>query len=327
MLKKDFVAAVDRFSGISALVVGDVMLDVYEYCLTEQSKILRSERPDRRAYVSQKAVKVLGGAGNVATNLASLGVRTSLVGITGNDENYFRLRELCDNQGISHFLVRDRHRPTTTKTRLFIDDDYLLRRDSEDTEKADKETTAALLREALHVLPQTRVVILSDYNKGMFTETLSQEIIRECRMLSIPVIVDFKPPNRSLFRGADVIAPNEYEAEEILPTFSVATLEQSTKALHGILGCRSVVVTLGEKGASGYDGAEFFHAPAHKVKARDAVGCGDTVRVGIALGQTLGMSLRESVELANFAAGVIVQKPNTSCVTAAELKAFVEERG
>lgn len=317
--------AIGRFKEIDALVIGDIMLDVYEYCLTNESKPLRSEKVSKRAYKSQRSIKALGGAGNVAANLASLGVSTSLAGLTGNDEQYFKLRELCEAGGIQHFLIRDSARPTTTKIRLYIDDEYHLRRDDESIVKIDNETAATLVREIVHLIPKMDVVLLSDYNKGIFNEYISQEIIKECRIHSIPVIVDFKPANTGLFCGSDIMCPNEHEAKELYPQFDVNRLEHSVHELYCILRSGSVVVTLGRNGLAGYDGKTFFHIKGHDVPELDAVGCGDTVRAGLALGCTLGLSLKDSAALANYAAAVIVQKPNTSSLSCDELKAFISK--
>ena len=326
MIDKDkLFKIIDGFPNINGLVIGDVMLDIYEYCLTSESKALTSEKPSKRAYKSQKLIKALGGAGNVATSLASLGVKTSLIGITGNDEEYFKLRELSDAISINHFFIRDVTRPTTVKSRLFVDNEYLLRRDNESSNKIDIATASSILNETLHEISNSHMVILSDYNKGIFNEYLSQEIIKECRLKSIPVIVDFKPVNSKLFQGADVLCPNEHEAKELMPSFSILTLETSIKSLFHILKARSIVITLGENGIAGFDGIEFFHIKGHKVNVLDAVGCGDTVRAGLALGITSGLNLAESSMLANFAAAVIVQKPNTASITPKELKEFIRE--
>lgn len=326
MDKRILLEAVDKFPSVLALVVGDVMLDVYEYCLTSQSRLLQSEKAGKRAYRAQKAVKVLGGAGNVAANLASLNVKTQLTGVTGNDDGYFKIRELCGKLGVTQSCIRDASRPTTTKARLYIDNEYVLRRDEESTDKLGMEAADALLKEILRLLPQNRVVILSDYNKGVFTEALTQQVIKECATHSIPSIVDFKPANAALFRGADLMVPNENEARELVADFSRANLEKSVRSLHGLLKCKAAAVTLGENGIAGFDGKAFFHVPGLKVKALDAVGCGDTVRAGLALGLSLGLSLEESAELANLMAAVIVQKPNTSSLTVEELKAFIHGR-
>ena len=320
------LSIIDRFPEIRALVVGDLMLDVYEFCLTSESKPIPSEKPGKLAYKAQKAIEVLGGAGNVAANLASLGVKTKLICITGNDADYFKVRELSEQSGIDHFIVRDASRPTTSKTRIFVDREYLLRRDNEESHPVDSETAATLLNAALHQLLQVDVVILSDYNKGFFNAPIAREIIKECNIHKIPVIVDFKPVNAGFFSEAGIICPNLLEAKTILPDFEINHLNESLKKLHQILKCRSTVVTLGENGICGTDGDSFFHIPGNKVSATDAVGCGDTVRACLALGVSLGLTLAESAALANDAAGVVAQKLATSTINPEELRNFVQSK-
>ena len=317
---------IDRFPGLRALVVGDIMLDVYEFCRTRDSKPIDSEKAGKRAYKAQDTIKVLGGAGNVAANLASLDVRTSLVGVTGNDEHYFKIRELADGLSIHHGLFRDENRPTTTKARLYLDDNYLLRRDTERTDRVDGRISGALVKEVLRALPDTDVVILSDYDKGLFTRENAGQIIRECRLHEIPVVVDFKPSNREAFAGADIIAPNAAEAAELVGGFTLDRLESDCLRLHDSLACRNTVVTLGEHGLCGVGAGGFFHVPGHQVEPVDKVGCGDTVRAGLAIGAALGLPLHESGILANDAATVIVQKPATSVMSRRELLAFVSRK-
>ena len=337
---------IDRFPELRVLVVGDVMLDVYEFCRTGDSKPIDSEKAGKRAYKAQETIKVLGGAGNVAANLASLDVRTALVGVTGDDEHYFKIRDLADGLSIRHGLIRDGSRPTTTKARLYLDDDYLLRRDTESTGRVDDRISAALVKEVLRTLPETDVVVLSDYDKGVFstgsggtghigtgitgtgnTDTGSAgQIIRECRLHEIPVVVDFKPGNREAFAGADIIAPNAAEAAELIGGFSLDRLETDCRRLHALLGCGNTVVTLGEHGLCGVGPGGFFHVPGHRVEPVDKVGCGDTVRSGLAIGAALGLSLEEAGELANDAATVIVQKPATSVLSRRELRDFVARK-
>jgi bifunctional ADP-heptose synthase (sugar kinase/adenylyltransferase) len=136
---------INKFNSVKVLVIGDIMLDIYEFCLSSMSKELLSEKPGKMAYNINKSIKVLGGAGNVASNLTSLGATTSIVSITGNDEYYFKIRELCEKIGVNHYLIRDPLRPTTKKTRIFLDDEYFLRRDDESIKKIDKETSGTLV--------------------------------------------------------------------------------------------------------------------------------------------------------------------------------------
>lgn len=320
------IEVIDRLPELRALVVGDVMLDVYEFCRTEDSKPIDSEKAGKRAYKAQETIKVLGGAGNVAANLASLDVRTALVGVTGNDEHYFRIRDLADGLSIRHGLIRDARRPTTIKARLYLDDEYLLRRDTECAVRVDDGTSAALLKEVLRALPETDVVILSDYDKGVFSPESAGQIIRECRIHEIPVVVDFKPVNREAFAGSDIIAPNAAEAAELIGGLDMDRLESGSRRLHALLGCRNTVVTLGEHGLCGVGAGGFFHVPGHPVAPVDKVGCGDTVRAGLAIGAALGLPLAEAGELANDAAAVIVQKPATSVLSRRELRDFVARK-
>ena len=315
MNTQEALAAIERFSEPHVVVVGDVMLDIYEFCSTAESKVLESEKPGKRAYKEQVFHKVLGGAGNVAASLASLGVSTSLVGVTRNDEHYFNIR---------HYFIRDSLRPSTVKMRLYVDNDYLLRRDHESTNKIDKETSVTVLNEVLHGLKNADAIILSDYNKGVFTEDNTYQIVKECRMQNVPLIVDFKPPESCFVKGSEIMAPNQQKTVEMVSGFSLDDrLEDFVRRLHDLLQCENTVVTLGDKGVCGFDGTCFFHITGHKVKAVDTVGCGDTVRAGLALGYALGFNLRDCAVLGNDAAGVIVQKPLTAMLSREELTAFV----
>ncbi len=317
---------IDRLPELRALVVGDIMLDVYEFCRTEDSKPIDSEKAGKRAYKAQETIKVLGGAGNVAANLASLNVRTALAGVTGDDEHYFKIRDLADGMSIRHGLIRDDSRPTTTKARLYLDGAYLLRRDTEDTARVDARISEALVKGVLRALPETDVVVLSDYDKGLLSRENAGRIVSACRLREIPVVVDFKPGNQAAFVGADIIAPNAAEAGAITGGFSLDRLESDCRRLHALLRCRNTVVTLGEHGLCGFGADGFFHIPGHRVEPVDKVGCGDTVRAGLAIGAALGLSLREAAELANDAATVIVQKPATSVLSRRELRDFVSRK-
>ena len=310
---------------LRALVVGDIMLDVYEFCNTVDSKPIDSEKLGKRAYKARKTIKTLGGAGNVAANLASLDVKTSLIGLTGQDENYFKICELANEKSIKHGLIQDANRPTTTKTRLYLDDEYLLRRDTEVTKKLGRKVCAKLLDEVFSLLPSTDVVVLSDYDKGIFTAESAKPIIKQCRLLGIPVIVDFKPVNKDLFYGVNIIAPNATEAAELIKDFSLKKLKSRCKNLHDLLGCLNTVVTLGEYGICGIESTKFFHIPGYDVVPADRAGCGDTVRAGLAIGAALGIPLRIAAKIANDAATIIVQKTGTSVLSRVELQSFILE--
>jgi rfaE bifunctional protein kinase chain/domain len=325
-LKAKKTEAIGRFGDLKVLVLGDVMLDIYDFCDSKTSKA-SPEKPGKKVYKAQQSIRALGGGGNVAANLAALDVSTSLLSISGQDGHCFTLAALADECGIDHILLKDPSRPTTTKTRLYIDGEYILRRDDEETQEVSAATTAAILAELSKRLGGVDAVILSDYDKGFFSAAGTRQIIALCQRQKVPVIVDFKPPNSAYFKGADIIAPNHIEARTLLPGFAPdGALESQTGALYDRLECRNLVVTLGAQGLCGFTGSSFFRLPANSVEVVDSVGCGDTVRVGLALGYALGLSLEEAMDLANDTAAVVIQKIGTATLTRAELIEFIENK-
>jgi D-beta-D-heptose 7-phosphate kinase/D-beta-D-heptose 1-phosphate adenosyltransferase len=300
------------------------MIDVYDFCYTAHSRP-SPELPDRLVYTAHRSEKMLGGAGNVAANLASLGVQTTLLSICGEDGNALEARRLCDAAGIRHVFLTDRTRPTTIKTRLYIDDRYLLRRDDERTHKVTGAQAAEIEQEFSRVLDHADAVILSDYNKGFFAREPARTMIRCCRARSIPVVVDLKPPNAAFFCGATVAVPNLKEAREICPGFDPYQSEESLRSIHRILGADKVMVTIGAEGMLVYEEGQAAHVPGRKVHAVDPCGCGDTVRAGLTLGLVAGFPLAEAARFANFAASLAVQKLGTATLSPQEL--LSESRG
>lgn len=300
------------------LVVGDVVLDAYDFCYTDHSRP-SPERPDKRVYTAHRLERMLGGAGNVAANLASLRVETTLLSICGDDGNALEIRRICDASGIRHHLIADASRPTPIKTRLYIDDQYMLRRDDEQQHKVSEELSAQITQTFGDILDSVDAVILSDYNKGFFTAENAQEMISRCRECGIPVVVDLKPPNASIFSGATVVAPNLKEAREISSGFDPDQKENSLQTIHDILGAEKVAVTIGSEGILVYENGTAVHVSGRKVKAVDPCGCGDTVRACLTLGLVSGLSLAEAADFANYAASLAVQKLGTATLLPDEL--------
>lgn len=294
------------------------MMDVYDFCYTAHSRP-SPELPHKRVYTAHRSEKMLGGAGNVAANLASLKVDASLISLCGNDGNYFEIKRLCGEAGIGHTLICDESRATTVKTRLYIDDEYHLRRDDEHTHKVGHETARTIRDAFVCQLDHVDAVILSDYNKGIFTEDDSQALINLCNERAIPVIVDFKPVNRAYFRNATVVAPNLVEARALVPDFSVDEPMAGLKELHDLLGAKNVMVTLGSYGMVVYDGKTMRRIEGRNVQAVDPCGCGDTVRACLTIGLVAGLSLEDAADFANYAASLVVQKLGTATLSAEEL--------
>lgn len=320
------LSAVSSFAGMKVAVIGDTMLDIYDFCSTADSKEIPSEMPGKRAYRAHKSIQVLGGAGNVAANLASLGVDTELIGMVGNDGYAVTLRGVADAQGIRHRLIVDPSRPTTLKMRVYIDDEYVLRRDDEADDDASALISSAACQEVEEIVDACDALILSDYDKGFLTPTAARGIIETASTRHVPVIVDFKPSNRARFQGATIIAPNQLEAVELAGDFPLDDrLQERTLALHATLACANTVVTLGARGVCGTDGSTFFHVDGSGVPVVDTVGCGDTVRAVLALAHARGLALDVAAELANDAASVIVQKRATALMTSEELTAYIAQ--
>ncbi len=301
------------------LVAGDLMLDVYDFCSSEHSRP-SPERPDKQVYTTHHSKKILGGAANVAANLAALRVETSILSICGDDGNALEARRLCRASGIRHCLIQDSSRPTSIKTRIYIDDHYLLRRDDELTHKASTKLSSEISVEFERMLDSVDAVILSDYNKGFFTKKNVQIMISLCRDRAIPVIVDLKPPNAFLFSNATVIAPNLKEAREIFSGFDPYQKENSLRTICALLGAEQIIVTLGAEGILVYENGNATHIPGRTVRAVDPCGCGDTVRACLTLGLISGLNLVKAAEFANNAASLAIQKLGTATLSPDELK-------
>jgi len=318
--------ALDSLPSRKVTVIGDVMLDLFQFCRTGQSKPIDSEKPGKRAYRLTDKVMTLGGAGNVAVNLAALDVQTSILGVAGNDGNRVTLKRLAERRGIRHTFLPDDTRPTTVKSRLYLDDSYVIRVDEESTERISAELAERLLERARGEVAGSDVVILSDYDKGLFRSGVSEEIVGLCRASGVPVVVDAKPPNIGLFAGADIVAPNAHEAAALVSTFHApGRREQGVRRLFEMVGAKNVVVTLGEEGVCGFDGRAYFHVRGHAVREVDAVGCGDTVRAVMAVAYASGLDIESAASVANDAAALIVQKPAVSSISRDELYDFVSK--
>lgn len=322
-LEHQLLTVIGNFSSVRALVVGDIMLDIYDFCSFDKSKAIDYEVPGRRAYYGDVPQERLGGAANVAANVACLGASVSLIGLVGADAACETIANLSSGIGIEDHIFRDVTRFTTTKTRLYVDGDYVLRRDRESNGQISSQASKQIMAKFMDECGKASVVILSDYDKGVLSYACSQEMIQECNRQEVVSVVDFKPQNRCHFKDAHVIAPNQTEAVAILPEFSLDDLQSHVVRLHEILECKNTVVTLGADGVCGFDGDSFFHAEGHAVEVKNAVGCGDTIRACLALGLACGLSLAWATRLANAAAAIIVGKPVTAHVSLGELSDFV----
>lgn len=312
---------VPDFSSVSVLTVGDLMLDQYWFGPTTR---ISPEAPVPVVNVKGSDARA-GGAANVAVNLASLGVETVLVGVTGSDANSKILRELLTDRSIETEFVEAPNRPTITKLRVLSSNQQVIRLDTEDTfDLGDVEPLGKILERRLST---TKVCILSDYAKG--TLAAAPEIISLCRNHDVTVLVDPKGRDFTRYRGASVLTPNFIEFEAVVGRVQDdEQLVDRGQALCAELDLGALVVTLGERGMVVIrDEQPPLFLPARVREVFDVTGAGDTVIATIAAGLAAGNNLDDAATLANLAAGLVVRKTGVATVTPSELRLALHEHG
>src|SRR5262252_4943890 len=275
----DYEAALKLIPAQTVLCVGDLMLDDFVY--GEVSRI-SPEAPAPVLAVSRSEL-VVGGAGNVARNIAALGARCIFVAVVGDDEAGRTLAaKLGAEPSIATHLIVDRSRPTTRKVRFVSEhhSTHLLRADWELARPIDDATEKQVLEQALAALPQAASVVLSDYGKGVLTGRVIRALIDAARSHGKPVIVDPKGKDFSIYQGATLITPNRQELAEVT-RHAVATeadIAAAAGALNKAVGSEAVLVTRSEAGMSLVPArGEPAHVAAYAVKVRDVSGAGDAV--------------------------------------------------
>jgi D-beta-D-heptose 7-phosphate kinase/D-beta-D-heptose 1-phosphate adenosyltransferase len=312
----------------SVLVIGDVMLDRY---LIGNANRISPEAPVP-VVLLKKSENRAGGAANVAANLSGLGLKTSIIGCIGQDENGEILQKIiAQNQINTSFLFASQARPTVAKTRVMSGNQQIVRIDDESNavfSASESQTLLAKIESALAEKPS--IVILSDYAKGVVSDDICKEVIKRCNTLNIPVIADPKGNDYSKYAGATALTPNKKEASEAcgIPTHETDALLDAATQLKTQLKLKFLAVTLGEEGVSLLENGQTTHIPATAKQVFDVSGAGDTVISTLAAGLAHGLSALEALQLANIAAGIVVGKVGTVPVTRSELlKALASEDG
>jgi len=312
---------VPDFSAASVLTVGDLMLDQYWFGPTSR---ISPEAPVPVINITGAQTRA-GGAANVAANLATLGVNTSLVGIAGDDENHRKLLALLGAHGIDADIATSPDRPTITKLRVLSRNQQLIRLDTEDTfDPRDAEALAPILE---RYIPQVSVCIMSDYAKGTLAHV--QQIIANCRAHGVMTLVDPKGRDYARYRGAAVLTPNLAEFEAVVGRGNDdRQLVERGRAMCAEFAIDALVVTLGARGMVVIRQSEapvFLPARVHEVF--DVTGAGDTVIAVLAAALATGQSLADAAALANLAAGLVVRKIGVAGVTGSELRLALHEHG
>jgi len=321
------MALIEQVKGLKekrALVVGDAMLDhnVHGACTR-----LSPEGPYKVLHVQDHEF-LLGGAANVAHNMAALGASTTLCYVAGADEAGKRLEETAKRKGLDVLAIKDDGRKTVEKIRLFAGDIRMDPRiDEESVHGIEKDIETEVVARVKGELSRVHVLLLSDYNKGMFKGSLARKLIDEARKQGVLVVVEPKPssfaPELNKFDKANVVIMNNKEASTI--TGIAYDGEESLNAMgEKVLGTAEfdyVVITCGKDGMFCMD--KEGRTCMIKTKARkvsDVTGAGDTSAAILSLAIAAGLQIEDALRVANYGAGIVVGKPGTATVTLEELK-------
>lgn len=305
---------------VLVLVFGDMILD--RYCFGDVERI-SPEAPVPVLRVTHEKY-ILGGAGNVVSNLRGLGAAAFPVGLVGNDAQGVRILDLLSETGVAREGIHvSGVRPTSQKTRMVSGRQQMVRMDTEETFAASPEESSALVAAFRAALPRCSAVILSDYGKGTCSPANCRAVIEEALSAGVPVIVDPKGPDWEKYRGASWVTPNLKELAEAsglagLPNDDdeVARAGRDIRVRYGI---PHLLVTRSEAGMTLLSDEGELHVRSVAREVFDVSGAGDTVVAVLAAFLGCGLPAADAVGLANVAAGIVVGKSGTRPILAAEL--------
>lgn len=323
--KTRLIEAIERFPHCRVMVIGDLMLDVF---IWGEVRRISPEAPVPVVEVNGET-KCLGGAANVAHNLASLGAIPHPAGVIGDDEAGAKILELFSEKSVATVgIIEEKGRPSSVKTRIIARNQQVVRYDRESRHAPDRKSLERLIDFIGKTLPHSDVVIVSDYAKGVVCARLIDEL-RTLTSGKIPVVVDPKVQNFDLYRSFTTVTPNHHEAALIsgIPIVDEESLHAAGRKLLRKLGCENLLITRGKDGMSIFrNGDTAFHSIPHFARqVYDVTGAGDTVAAVLALGAAAGLSIIDSSILANLAAGIVVGEVGTAAVSAGTLTAALEQ--
>jgi D-beta-D-heptose 7-phosphate kinase/D-beta-D-heptose 1-phosphate adenosyltransferase len=316
---------VERLRGARVLCVGDVMLDRYVY--GEVARVSPEAPIPVLKVVDERAM--LGGAGNVARNLAAIGAQVSFVSVVGSDAAGDEIANMLHALGAqASSLVRDQSRCSTVKTRFVGMSQQMLRADHESDVALAASLEAELVDHICSMLPSVQVLVLSDYGKGVLTPAVCHAAIAAAKEQGVPVIVDPKGRDYARYAGATIITPNRRELAEATGQ-ALSGDSEIVEAARGLMGAhdiRSILVTRSQDGMSAItaDGA-VTHLKAEAREVFDVSGAGDTVVSVLAAAIAADMSLADAAALANVAGGLVVGKVGTAVIYRDEMIAKLRD--
>ena len=328
-MQQELVSITNNMQGKKILVIGDMVADVYV-----DGRISRISREAPVLILEKAGEKVVaGGAANVVANAATLGAEVFAVGVIGDDAYAESLRDILKDLGVHiEGLVRDKSRPTISKTRIIAGgratvSQQIVRVDSESKEPISKKVEAGLIAKLDKILPQVEGIIMSDYGSGTITANIRKLITRFAGKKKIPNIVDSRY-NIGVFEGVGYVKQNDSELGAFVGRNlnDVADLIDAGTTLLTKLNANGVLITRGEKGMSLFErkGAAHHIPVADKSEVYDVSGAGDTCVAAFMLALTAGAQPAVAAKISNYASGIAVRKLGTSTVSATELISVLE---
>ncbi len=298
----------DKFSGLKALIVGDVMIDSYIWGKVER---ISPEAPVPVISITNKEIR-LGGAANVAKNIAALGATPILCSVVGDDHDGNALVDLMNTKGMdTRGILLSEHRITTVKERMLSNSQQLLRIDRETTKPLHKKDHAAILKIVQKLIPEVDVVIFEDYDKGVLDKKLIKSIIELSKIHEIPTAVDPKKVNFLNYHGVTLFKPNLKEIKEGLKldfhNDDEIAIREASASLRTKMKVDKVFITRSEYGVYISSNTHQHFIPAHVRSISDVSGAGDTVISTASLCLALGLPDQFIAELSNLAGGMVCE--------------------
>ena len=310
----------EEFQKVRVLVVGDVMLDRYWWGDVNR---ISPEAPVPIVALDKKS-SVAGGAANVAANVKGLGATPYLIGCVGADKEADELRDSLNGFGVStEHLLEVKHRPTTVKTRVIANHQQVVRVDDESVLSFSEELDLIIWNQIEKVLDNVEVVLVSDYAKGIVTENLARRLIESSKKRNVAILVDPKGNDYRKYKNATILTPNE---KEVLDSCGYTSNNKNLifdagKLLIAKLNLQYLLVTRGKDGMVLFlSDSEVYELAAKARRVYDVTGAGDTVISTLAVSMGAGINFQRSCEIANKAAGIVVEKLGTQPIKLKEIE-------
>jgi rfaE bifunctional protein kinase chain/domain len=319
LLAPDRARLISRgFAGTHILVVGDAMVDRF---IAGRVTRISPEAPVPVVNFAHETQRI-GGAANVAHNIAVLGGRTTLVAVTGLDDAATRLTQECRDAGITPSFVGDPSRCTTAKVRIVTErNQQVARIDYESDDEVTGDIEQRIISELRKHAPQAAAIVISDYVKGCVTRRVMEAALSEAQRTGIPLLVDPKIPHIDYYAGATLITPNHHEAEAAthLRIRNAHEAREAARRFRERASCDGVLMTRGDQGMWLLTDAVEGQLPTSAREVSDVTGAGDTVIATMALALAAGATPAEAARLANEAAGISISRFGPATVSVDEL--------